>query len=327
MTAQRATDEGRQHWLAERRRGIGGSDAAAILGVHPYKTAFGVWLEKSGHAKEPLQTKEMYWGIANEEAIARRYTEATGRKVWSPDQVMVHPEHPFIIGTPDRLVIGEKRGVEIKTAGAFVAHRWGAEGTDEIPREYIVQCAHYMAVTQFPVWDVVVLIGGNDDRLYCVRRDLDFEATLIDRIKSWWERYIVGGEKPPMDGSEDAADYLADRFPTDKAPRITAGPDANALAAHLEAVKATIAGHEATESELVNQLKEIVGDASGIDGNGWRASWTGGKAKQTVSHEKLAALLSDQLQAMGHGDLVNQALAAAAVEKTSPRAFRFSVGK
>ena len=30
----------RQAWLAERKKGIGGSDAAAILGLNPYATPY-----------------------------------------------------------------------------------------------------------------------------------------------------------------------------------------------------------------------------------------------------------------------------------------------
>ena len=42
------TPEQRQAWLAERRTGIGGSDAAAACGLSKYKTRLELWLDKRG---------------------------------------------------------------------------------------------------------------------------------------------------------------------------------------------------------------------------------------------------------------------------------------
>jgi putative phage-type endonuclease len=323
----KTTEAGRALWLSQRRKGIGGTDASAILGVNPWASEFDVWLEKTGRAKEKEQTKAMEWGLLLENVIGERYMARTGRKLWNPDQLMAHPEHPVMIGTPDRLVIGEERGVDIKTANAYMAHEWGAEFTDEIPRQYVVQCAHYMAITGFPAWDVAVLIGGNDDRIYTVRRDLDFERLLVGRLTSWWERYVVKGEQPPIDGGNGSTEYLKGRFPTDKAPRAGADEKVDQIGQSLAHVKRSIAGLEENEAELTNQIKEAVGDASGMDGTDWRVTWTGGREKETVNHEKYAQLLADYLTGVKQGEVVNQALAASREKKTSPRAFRFSSTK
>jgi predicted phage-related endonuclease len=54
----------RERWLAERRKGIGSSDAAAILGVHPYKSAYAVWAEKTGLIVEDSE-QIMFFQFAN----------------------------------------------------------------------------------------------------------------------------------------------------------------------------------------------------------------------------------------------------------------------
>ena len=41
----------KSEWLKWRRKGIGGSDAGAVLGISPYKTARDVYYEKLG--REP----------------------------------------------------------------------------------------------------------------------------------------------------------------------------------------------------------------------------------------------------------------------------------
>ena len=45
----------RDQWLAERRTGIGGSDAGAILGVNKYRTALDVYLDKTGQAEDQVE--------------------------------------------------------------------------------------------------------------------------------------------------------------------------------------------------------------------------------------------------------------------------------
>ncbi|EPU7208284.1 YqaJ viral recombinase family protein, partial [Listeria monocytogenes] len=41
-------DMDRTQWLLTRRQGIGGSDAGIIMGLNKYKTAFELWLDKTG---------------------------------------------------------------------------------------------------------------------------------------------------------------------------------------------------------------------------------------------------------------------------------------
>lgn len=40
-------------WRAERRKGVGGSDVAAIMGMSPYKSPYEVWAEKTGVVEPP----------------------------------------------------------------------------------------------------------------------------------------------------------------------------------------------------------------------------------------------------------------------------------
>jgi len=181
-----------------------------------------------------------------------------------------------------------------------------------------------MAVCNLPVWDVIVLIGGNDDRIYTIRRDMDLEAEIVSRLSAWWQRYIVNGEDHPIDGSDAAAGYLSDRFPEDKAPRIGADTEADDIGRRLAGLKAQIKDLETEEKDLTNQLKEKVGDASGMDGNGWRCTWTGGREKEAVDFKTYAGLLSDQLHALGKADLIAQSMAASRETKRSPRMFRFT---
>lgn len=112
-------------WLEDRRKGIGGTDAAAILCTSKWSSPLDVWLRKIGEAPEVEETEQMWWGKALEDLIARRFTETTGLALWDPAQAhrdgiipsrfAVHPQHPELLASADRLVVGLREGAEIKT--------------------------------------------------------------------------------------------------------------------------------------------------------------------------------------------------------------------
>ena len=59
----------KNEWLEYRKQGIGGSDAAAIMGLNPWKTAMDVWLEKVGEFSEDTQDNEKMWGRVLEDIV------------------------------------------------------------------------------------------------------------------------------------------------------------------------------------------------------------------------------------------------------------------
>ena len=146
-------DMERQEWLEWRRKGIGGSDAAAILGLNPYCSPFDVYLDKIGAKEEQPDNEAMRQGRDFEDYVAMRFTEATGKKVRRRNAVLQHPEYPFILGNIDRLVVGEHAGLECKTTSVLNKAKFNQ---GEFPDTYYVQCMHYMPVTGlrkvWPYW-------------------------------------------------------------------------------------------------------------------------------------------------------------------------------
>ena len=73
----------REDWLAFRRRGIGGSDAAAVLGISPFRTGVDLYYDKLGL---PVAESEENWvamemGNLLEDLVARIIAKKTGLKV------------------------------------------------------------------------------------------------------------------------------------------------------------------------------------------------------------------------------------------------------
>ena len=122
----------RSDWLEVRKTGIGGSDAAASVGLCPYKSQLELWLEKTGRdagLEKPDSTdtsEPVYWGTVLEPIVAGAYARKTGRKLRRIHAVLQHPSHPFMLANVDREIIGAP-GVQIlecKTAGEHGAKLW-----------------------------------------------------------------------------------------------------------------------------------------------------------------------------------------------------------
>lgn len=290
----------RDLWLAERRQGLGGTDAAAIVGVSKWATSYDVYLDKMGLAPPKEDTPQMWFGRELEDIIARRYTEETGRRVWSPKQSFVHPKWSCLRVSPDRLVIGERRGMEVKTASVYTADEWGPAGTDLIPDAYTVQCAHNMAVMDLDVWDVALLLGGSDYRTYTLHRDREFEALLVERCVRWWATHIIPNQPPAITDAESTSDLLARRFPRDVGTYIDADDMAVQWLRQFVNARAEVARAEVYVEEAKNNLKAFLGEASGFKlPSGESVTWKSSREVESVDWRGAALALRERAERAG----------------------------
>lgn len=186
----------RDLFLKERMRGIGGSDAPAILGLSARKTPLEVYLDKRGELPAEPDNDAMRMGRLLEPVVRQEYAERTGRVVSQPKAMLTHPKYGFVVGHPDGIIQGEARGYEGKTARFDFG--WGEPGTDQIPQDYVIQVQHYMLLTDLPVFDVGVLIGGQDFRIYEVSADRELQEMILDAEAAFWPR-VQRGEPPEPD--------------------------------------------------------------------------------------------------------------------------------
>lgn len=198
---------------ADRRTGIAATDAAPILGVSPFKSPAEVWLEKKKpHLVDFKESKVMYWGIRHEQTIAEEYTKVTGVNLVSTGLIR-NKNLNWIMCSPDRLLDGRKKGVELKTADSRSAYSWGPAGTDMIPQHYLIQVQHSMMATNFDEWDVAALIGGNDFRIYHIFRDQELMRILFQQEKEFYTRFIAGNETPNSDWGKSIAEAVRKKHP------------------------------------------------------------------------------------------------------------------
>lgn len=191
----------REEWLAWRRTGIGGSDAAAVIGLNPFRSRIEVYADKMGMMPEKEDTESMRLGRDLEDYVAQRFCEATGKKVRRNNFMWCHDEHRCMIADVDREIIGENAGLECKTTQA-----WGGKVImkGEIPLTYYVQCMHYMAVMGYDRVYLAVLIFGKGFFHFTIERDEDEIAALVAAEASFWRDHVEAGISPDPDGSQSA---------------------------------------------------------------------------------------------------------------------------
>lgn len=191
----------REEWLAERKSGIGGSDAAAILGISPWATPVNVWLDKTGRAAPREETEAMRIGTELEDFVARRYSQETGREVRRFNR-MVH--RGCLLGNFDRLVVPEGEKVashmdEVRTDTLLECKTSSREWDGEVPLYYQTQVQHYMGLEPKLVHaDVAVLfLGRKHFEVMRVERDDEVIHAMQERLTAWWDEYVVGDKMPP----------------------------------------------------------------------------------------------------------------------------------
>ena len=203
-------DMPRDKWLELRQQGIGGSDAAAIVGLDRYRSAFDVYAEKIGLKPEQPDNEAMRQGRDLEQYVAERFMEATGKKVRRRNAILQHPEHHWMLANIDRRVVGENAGFEAKTTSVLNRTKF-AQG--EFPPNYYVQCVHYMAVTGADRWYLGVLVLNKAFHVFTIERDEAEVQALIEAEKHFWENHVLKQIPPTPDGSESTSEIIKQLFP------------------------------------------------------------------------------------------------------------------
>jgi len=178
-------------WLIERKKGIGGSDVAAILGISPFKSALDIYNDKISELikKDNEENNSLIFGKILEPVILDFYLKKTGEKLSKFDQII---KKEFMIASLDGMTESGKV-IEIKTSRTDKG--WGEEGTSEIPIYYTSQVQHYLMVTGCKSADVAVLIAGSDFRIYHIEENKELQNLLFEKEKKFWD--MVCNRIPP----------------------------------------------------------------------------------------------------------------------------------
>ncbi|OSZ45847.1 endonuclease [Alcaligenes faecalis] len=282
----------RDEWLEVRKHGIGSSDAAAAVGLNPYKSQLQLWMEKTGRDADLPQpdpddtTSPVYWGTLLEPIVAASYTKQTGRRVRKVNAVLQHPERPWMLANIDREVIaaGDVQILECKTAGEFGARLW----KDGVPEYVQLQVQHQLAVTGKHAADVAVLICGQQLQVHRIQRDDDLIAKLMMLQERFWH-YVTSDTPPPVDGSDSAATALQCLYPRDNGDRLDFSQDSqmSALFTDLQDARFQLDKYKKLEERYKQKIQQAMGNASHATFETGSVSWKRSKDSTALDTKRL----------------------------------------
>ena len=244
-------------WLSLRKNYIGGSDAAAVVGLNPYCSPYALWAEKTGQTPPFEGNVITEVGSYLEALVADMFTRETGKKVRRKNRMMVNDLYPFACADVDRVVIGENAILECKTTNSVPAMRKFKQG--EYPEHWYCQMMHYMAVGGYEKAYLGVLIGCREFKHFELYRDEAEIAALMGEEKIFWEN-VQTKTAPPVDGHISTSEALSAILPESTESTVTLfGYDADLqrfveLAAQAKAIKAE-------QESIANRIKAFMGDA------------------------------------------------------------------
>lgn len=301
MKAALVPTSGRPEWLALRQKGVGATDAAAILGKHPWRSPIEVYLDKLGMAEEREPTEAMEMGLELEPVIARRYVKRTGRHLMTLGEYTIaqSPEHPWAFCSPDRITLEYERLVELKAPGFMQYKHFGEEGTDDIPEQYLIQCLWSMEIMGLARADLAALIGGQEMKIFHVPHDAEVGRMMVERVGIWWERHIIGKELPEIDATDAYAQHLAKKFARNTLPIAEAQSEAHEIALDLYRAIQDATAAEERQALAQNRLKAMIADAEGLRAEDWKVTWRKAKDGSKTDHEAVAHKLRVELERRG----------------------------
>lgn len=281
-------------WLERRMRGITGTDVAAILGCHPYRSALDVWAEKTGRlVPEDLDDREdVYWGNRLESIVLDEYARRTGRLMLGPEEwsfegaellrlphsdgtvrnMLARIDAPHLLCTPDAAAAAweplpweeeqdELEGsgiVEAKTGNAYVMKSWA----EDAPLYHQVQAGFNAAVASLSWFSMTGLLGGQRHLTYDYKLEAAAAEGLLRAADEFWVNHVLADVEPPVknDFSSDAWKRL---HPTDDGTTIELDTATwQATDAHLQAMQAESKELEKEIANIKARIRGAIGDAS-----------------------------------------------------------------
>lgn len=265
--------ENRNAWLQARNvhGRIGSSSVAAVLGVSPWEGPWDVYLrnrdfDPDAELNDDNQTADMARGHYWEPHLAKWYADRTDAQLtgWG-DFTVHHPQHAWLVVSPDELVLADYGVVEIKTQR--YRNGWGADGEivthaspealGTIPPYYLVQAYTLLAACEAEYCDFVVGFSFSDIRVIRVMADPKYQARLVSMVAAWRQRHVIDGVQPPYD---DSAASRGELLTFDRQGHRFASPEEQALLiGYVEAQgreKQGKADREAARNILIRHIAE-----------------------------------------------------------------------
>ncbi len=308
-------DADREEWLRARKKGLGGSDAAAVMGKNPFCSPYALWVEKTNKDVIDNSTSATRWGTRLEPVVRDAYAEEVGRTVDPGVTLVQHPQEPWMFANTDGTIpfAPEHAGpgvYEGKVTTVFNAQAW-KEGP---PLYHQIQVHHYCIVLSYQWGSIAGLImGDRDDPLVWddIEVNEDFAYELMEAEYKFWHRHVLRDVPPPVDGSVSTERVLKLLHPKDTGRVIVLGADLVKTADEDRRLQRVITRAQKDRRAYSNRIRAAMGDASyakvlGEDGEVAHL-YSYKHQDSAVRSSDLIKVLSDTLGDDATAELVQQA--------------------
>lgn len=272
----------------DRSQFLGGSDAAAVMGLSPWATPVELWQEKTGRTRkdpeDPIRAKIFARGHKLEPFIRDMAMEKLRDLGLEVDLVACNqryndPEHPFLscevdfelrltgtmeIGGREVVFEGEHINADAKSVTGFARKKWGEESTEDVPIEYAAQFMHGLMITGRRYCLVAALRSFDDVELFWTVRDDETIAGMRPRLVDFWVNHVLAEKAPdPM-----VFDDIKALFPLDNGLAAPATQEIADRVEQLRQVRAQISDLEKSEEALKFEIAEYISPHSRLTFNG-----------------------------------------------------------
>lgn len=294
--------------MPDRKTFLGGSDAAAVMGLSPWKTPLELWRLKTGKVEpegmDPARLKMMARGHKLEPFIRDMAIDKLRDEYGLQVELLAvnarynDPEHPFLACEIDfelrlsgEVTIGgrlytfdnEHVNADAKSVTGFARKKWGEVDTEDVPIEYAAQFMHGMMVTGRRFCLVAALRSFDDVELYWTVRDDETVSAMRAKLVDFWVDHVQADVPPDPIKFND----IKLLFPLDNGEKVEATDEIAEKVAQLRQVKADLKRLEDLETVLTFDVGEFISPHSELTYQGVTiASWKAQRDSR-VSNEAL----------------------------------------
>lgn len=258
----------RDEWKKLRHQYIGGSDAAAVVGLNPFASPYSLWAEKTDKLPGFEGNLATEVGTYLEDFVAKKFEEETGKKVRRENHSILNDQYPWAIANVDRVVVGENAGLEIKTTSELNMKSFK---NGEYPSNYYCQAVHYLALTGKDRWYLAVLIGNKEFKWFTIERDEEEIKALMEAEEEFW-KCVKEGRPPEADGHESTTETIKNIFTESSDESVSLFGYEDCLKQYLSLGK-QIKDLKTLQDEMSNKVKSFMGMASKGESDHYKVSW------------------------------------------------------
>ena len=208
----------------DRSEFLGGSDAAAVMGLSPWATPVELWQQKTGRAPKPkvTQARQRMFDrghklepFIRDMVIDKLRDQGLDVELLTSNARYVDPEYSFlrcevdfelllrgstVIGSKIVEFKGEHINADAKSVSGFARQKWGDVDTEDVPIEYAAQFMHGLMVTGRRYCLVAALRSFDEVDIFWTVRDDETIAGMRQRLVRFWVDHVQTTRAPdPID--------------------------------------------------------------------------------------------------------------------------------